>query len=308
MDFKQLGYFLSVAEYGSFSKAAVVLGVAQPVLSRQIRALEEEVGIELLYRNGRGIVLTEAGRVMQAHARDITGTVARATSEVMALKSEPTGKLVLGVPPTVGSVLTVPLVQQFRAEMPKVSLKVIEGLSGHVLEWLSTGRIDVAVLYNAPKTSTLLTEPLIEEELFLIGPAKGRNPPPGAQVTAADLASLPLTLPGHPHGLRELVEGTLGKAGIAPNVLWEIDAHTSMLQLAEADVAYTILPYAAVHPQVQAGRLRTWEIAEPKITRQLVLATSTQRPVTQTTRALARLVRTQIRDLVGKGVWRPAAG
>ena len=59
MDFKQLGYFLSVAEYGSFSKAAVVLGVAQPVLSRQIRALEDEVGIELLYRNGRGIVRAE---------------------------------------------------------------------------------------------------------------------------------------------------------------------------------------------------------------------------------------------------------
>jgi LysR family transcriptional regulator, nitrogen assimilation regulatory protein len=307
MDFKQLGYFLSVAEYGSFSKAAVVLGVAQPVLSRQIRALEEEVGIELLYRNGRGIVLTEAGRVMQTHAKDITRTVALATSEVTALKSEPTGKLVLGVPPTVGSVLTVPLVQQFRAEMPKVSLKVIEGLSGHVLEWLSTGRIDVAVLYNAPKTSTLLTEPLIEEDLFLIGPARGKNQPEGREVTASALADLPLTLPGHPHGLRELVESALAKAGITPNVVWEIDAHTSMLQLAEDGVAYTILPYAAVHPYTVSGRLRVWEIVEPRISRQLVLATSTQRPVTQTTRALARLVRTQIRDLVAKGVWKPGA-
>jgi LysR family nitrogen assimilation transcriptional regulator len=307
MDFKQLGYFLSVAEYGSFSKAAVVLGVAQPVLSRQIRALEEEVGIELLYRNGRGIVLTEAGRVMQTHAREITRTVALATSEVTALKSEPTGRLVLGVPPTVGSVLTVPLVQQFRAEMPKVSLKVIEGLSGHVHEWLSTGRIDVAVLYNAPKTSTLLTEPLIEEDLFLIGPAKGKGQPEGRVVTASALAALPLTLPGHPHGLRELVESALAKVDIVPNVVWEIDAHTSMLQLAEDGVAYTILPYAAVHPFTVSGRLRVWEIVEPRISRQLVLATSTQRPVTQTTRALARLVRSQIRDLVAKGVWKPGA-
>ncbi len=305
MEIKQLRYFLSVTELGSFSKAAVVLSVAQPVLSRQIRSLEEELGIELLYRNGRGIVVTEAGQLLVEHARSIIGEARQIVTEIDSMRASPSGKLVIGLPPTANAILSVPLIQRFREAFPRVKLKIQEGYSGHVLEWLSTGRIDVAVLYDAPKTSTLLTQPLLEEELLLIGPASTPDSLRSAPVQGTMLGELPLILPSHPHGLRVLVETFLGKIKVIPEVECEIDSLSATLELVEKGVGYGILPYASVAKQVARGELVALPIVEPRMSRHLVLATSTQRPTTTATRSLARTVKELVRDLVAEGIWLP---
>ena len=146
MELRQLEYFVAIAEAGSFSRAAERLSVTQPVLSRQIKALEQELGATLYSRTGRGIVLSEAGKLFEQHARGVLETAAGAKTALSALGAIPSGRVVIGMPPSVGAVLTAPLVREFRAAFPNVSLGVIEGFSGHVLEWLTNGRIDVAVL------------------------------------------------------------------------------------------------------------------------------------------------------------------
>lgn len=303
MEIKQLKYFLAVNELGAFSKAAVVLSVAQPVLSRQIRSLEEELGIELLYRNGRGIVLTEAGKLLLSRARSIIEEASAIATDIDSMRASPSGKLILGLPPTASAILSVPLIQRFRENYPRVKLKVQEGYSGHVLEWLSTGRIDVAVLYDAPKTSTLLTQPLIEEELLLIGPANTPAALREKPIHGSMLAELPLILPSHPHGLRILVETLLGRFKVIPEVECEIDSLSATLDLVERGVGYGILPYASVIKQVRAGTHVVMPIVEPRMSRQLVLATSTQLPTTIATRSLARTVKELVRDLVTDGMW-----
>ena len=214
MDIKKLKAFSVVAEFGSFSRAAAVQGVVQPMLSRQVRSLEEELGVQLVHRNGRGIVLTEAGSLLNEYAKGILATLARAESEVGALRANPRGNVVIGMPPSMGSVLTVPLIQKFRSEHPSINMRVIEGFSGYLLEWLLTGKIDVAVLYNAPRTKSLLSEPLLEEELFLIGAANDPSALPPGPIKAKRLAELPLILPSRPHGLRLLIDQALSGAGI----------------------------------------------------------------------------------------------
>src|SRR3546814_5167326 len=102
----------------------------QPVLSRQIKALEQELGIDLFYRNGRGIVLTEAGKILQDYSGSVLDTVTRATTEVSALRTAPRGTISIGMPPSVGSVLTVPLIQAFRQQFPNITMRVVEGFSG----------------------------------------------------------------------------------------------------------------------------------------------------------------------------------
>ncbi|RUW69646.1 LysR family transcriptional regulator, partial [Mesorhizobium sp. M2A.F.Ca.ET.067.02.1.1] len=240
-DLKQLQLFTAVAEFGSFSRAAVALSISQPVLSRQIKALEDKVGVALLYRNGRGIVLTEAGKILQSYAVALLEQAARAETELAALRSNPRGTIVLGMPPSVGVVLTAPLVQNFRAQFPQVSLRVIEGFSGHLLEWLVMGKIDVAVLYNAPRMNNLLAEPILRDELFLLG---AKNDPhnlgPGP-VDADVMSRLPMILPARPHGLRVVLDHILGSAGIEPNIEVEVDAMPSTLRLVEAGIGYTIL-------------------------------------------------------------------
>ncbi len=305
MELRQLEYFVAIAETGAFSRAALRLSVTQPVLSRQMRALEHELGTDLYYRTGRGIVLTEAGKLLEQHARGVLETTAGAKRAIAALGSTPTGKVTIGMPPSVGSVLTTPIVQRFRAEFPQVSLGVMEGFSGHVLEWLTTGRIDVAVLYNAPRTSTLVAEPLVTDELFLLGPTEDPAGAGNDAVKASMLAEIPLILPSRPHGLRVLVDDCLAKAGVAPNVQVEIDAMPSTLGLVERGVGYTILSYSCVHNLIETGRIRKWSIVAPKMTRSLVVATSTQRPVTQAARALIGFVRKQVDVLVSEGQWNP---
>ncbi len=305
LSLKQLRYFVAVAELGSFSRAAVTLSVAQPVLSRVIKALETDLEIELLYRNGRGIVLTDAGKMLEGYAKSILDTAARAQNEVMALGDTPTGRVVIGVPPSVGRVLTLPLVKQFRISFPKVVLKVIEAHSGHVLEWLATGKIDVAVLYSAPKSTTMVTEPLVEEDLYLVGSGDHPSAPKTEGVPVRDLGRYSLIVPGLPHGLRLLVNHVCEQAGVDLSVEYEIDAMPAVLDLVEEGVGFTILPYAPVHKLVSAGRLQIWPIVDPHIRRELLLVTSTQRPMTLATRHLARMVRKQVKELVHEGRWMP---
>lgn len=304
IDLKQLKAFSTLAEFGSFSRSAGVLGVAQPVLSRQIKALEQELGVELFYRNGRGTVLTEAGKVLNQYAKEVVDTVDRAASEVAALRSSPRGTIVIGLPPSVGIVLTVPLVQHFREAFPLISLRVMEGFSGHVLEWLLTGKIDVAVLYNAPRTGSLRAEPLLTDELFLLGPPSGPVPD-GEAIPARLLSEIPLILPARPHGLRMLIDSMLGEAGIVPRIDIEVEAMPSTLGLVEKGVGYTILSYSTAHARVQEGRMRAWRIVEPGITRQLILATSSQRPTTPAMRSLVAMVRQEVKSLTEQGLWLP---
>jgi LysR family nitrogen assimilation transcriptional regulator len=306
MELKQLAYFLSVAEAGSFSKAAVVLSVAQPILSRQIKMLETELGAELLYRNGRGIVLSEAGKILEGRARAALESVDHARIEIAALKAAPQGRVVIAMPPSIGWVLTGPLVRRCREAFPNITLHVVEGFSGHVAEWLSNGRIDVGIVYNASRRSSLNTEPLFSDDLVLLGPAADPAGLPGTTVPAARLADIPLILPARPHGLRVLIDQVLGQLDLAPRVEFEVDAMPSTLGLVEEGVGYTVLTETAATQRIGEGRIRAWAIVDPVMTRQLMLATSTQRPMSVATRLVTRLIRDQAASAFGKAKVAPA--
>src|SRR4029077_16155003 len=151
--------------------------------------------------------------------KEIIGTVDRASFEITAMKSAPSGRITIAMPPSIGWGPTVPLVDRCRREFPMIALHVVEGFSGHVTEWLSTGRIDIGVVYNAPRLPALLTEPLLErrrgapgrapdpepaleKRRALQGPARDPACVGAATVPVARLADIPLILPARPHGLR----------------------------------------------------------------------------------------------------------
>ncbi|AOB33151.1 LysR family transcriptional regulator [Bordetella sp. H567] len=307
MELRQLEMFIGIADAGAYSRAAMRLSISQPILSRRVKALEQELGVALFHRTGRGVLLTEAGTLLAQYARGIVESTHSAVSAVRASGAVPGGPVVIGMPASISAVLSVPLIQAFRRAVPGVSLKFMEGYSGHVLEWLSNGLTDISILYDAPRLNipSLRAESLLTDELFLLGP---RGDPAGVgagPVQAARLSCLPMILPGRPHGVRVLVDEALAALGLAPNVEMEVDAMHAMLQLVESGLGYAVLSYSCVAPRIAQGRMRIWRIGPPGIRRSLLIAASTQRPSTKAVRILRTILRRQIQDMIARGDWTP---
>jgi LysR family nitrogen assimilation transcriptional regulator len=117
-------------------------------------------------------------------------------------------------------------------------------------------------------------------------------------------AMLPMILPSRPHGLRRLIDKLLSDHDIYPRIEMELEAMPSTLLLVEEGAGYTILPYASAHSLVEAGRIRVWPF-DPPITRMLLLATSSQRPMTSIIRTVIRTVRIEVRDIISTHPWKP---
>ena len=302
MELRQLRYFKHVAELGSFSKAASFLSVAQPALSRQVGKLEQELGVALLYRNGRGVTLTEAGSVLLQRAIIILEQCARTITEVTTVGGTVRGRVTLGLTPTISQVLTAPLIAKLHHDYPQVSLEVVEGFSGHVNEWLSAGRLDVGILNNAPRLGNLAAEELLVEELVLVGPAD-QSDKANQSVGLKALQAIPLILPSHPHGLRELVDQVAIKRGLSITVSHEINALNTIKQLVEDAVGSTILPYASVHKEVSDHRMSAYRIKGMPFTQAVVLAASSQRPLSLAGRKLLACIKEQVTVLHQTGQW-----
>ncbi len=300
MDFRQLRYFLHVAEMQSLSRAASVLRVAQPALSRQIKSLEDELGVPLLRRHGWGVTPTPAGQVLMDHARIVLKEVGAARDAVLAYQSEPSGTLSFGVPSSLGKVLLPGLAVRFRQRAPKVRLHLVDGFSATIHEWLVQGRLDLAVLYDSKTTDGLVSEPLLDEGMVLIG-AAGRLSASGG-VGLAEVAGHDLILPGRPHRLRLLVEQAFAEHGLTCDPVIEVDALSALIELVRVGEAFTLLPLSAVHGLLESGDLSAAPVTPP-IRRSLVLARPQARVPTPASEALERVVVDFIHTLAAPLGW-----
>lgn len=288
MDLKQLSYFVRVAELGSFSRASVMLDIAQPALSRQVRLLELELHQHLLVRNGRGVSLTEAGKVLLEHSRGVLHQVERLREELSRVRGSLAGSVALGMPPTVSKVLTVPVSREFRRRMPEATLSITEGLSAPMTQALVAGRLDIALLHNAPPSPDISLTPLLEEELLLV--QRREDVPRSETAKLAELAQLELIIPSRPNAIRMLVEGQLINLGIVPRIALEIDGVAAILDLVADGAGCAVLTRHAVLTAAHPERYTMRRISEPRLASRLYMAMHAHRPATETQKAMAELL------------------
>jgi LysR family transcriptional regulator, nitrogen assimilation regulatory protein len=303
LDLKQLEYFRHVAELGSFTNAAAFLSVGQPTLSRQIAELEMEFGQELFDRNGRGVVLTQAGSQLLEHTRGILTQVTRARQELENRRNGDVGHITLGLPSSVGSIVTVPLVKAFGKILPKSRLAFSEGLSAYVLEWLSIGRIDCALAYNASASEDFEVEPLLEDQLFLIAPASGPKKYP-ASISLNELAGYPLVIPGRPHANRMTVEHALSGIGRKITIAHEVECISAIVDLVRQGHGFGVLSMNAIKSSRWAAQVKIVPILNPMLTFPLSIVTSTRRPkslfVRKAIAVIGKVVREEIVQSLAK--------
>lgn len=246
MDLKQIRAFVQVAELGSFTRAAAVLQIAQPALSRQVRALEVDLRQTLFARNGRGVTLTEAGTRLLAHGRGILQQVERARQDLADPSGAVAGLLSIGLPPSLSRTLTTPLVGAFRARFPRATLTMVEGLSNYTLEWLEQGRIDCAVVYNATPSAAMDLQPVVDEQLFLVSSRSPGRKTALRPATLADVAAHELVIPSRPHAIRMRLETVLAQAGLKPRVDLEIESVPAILDLVHSQHLHAVLSRSAL--------------------------------------------------------------
>ncbi len=301
MDLKQIESFVRVAEMGSFTRAAAVLGIAQPLLSRNVRQLEVELRQTFLLRNGRGVTLTEAGRVLLEHGRGILHQVELAREELGSVRGALAGRVSIGLPPSLSKLVAVPLAREFRKRLPEALLTLTEGFSLAMNDGLRAGRLDMVVLYNAAPAPDLEIQLLHEEALVLFSARSTSSTKAHAasaslkpQMTLQALAKLPLIVPSRPNAFRLLIDTEMIRIGCKPNIQLEIDGLNSILDLVREGMGFAVLPSYALRNFPETHSFVTHTIGRPKLVSQLMLVTSSQRPSTETHRVAMEIARSVV--------------
>ena len=302
MDIKQLKTFICVAETGSLSAASDRLRLAQPALSRQIKLLEHKTGAQLFHRTVKGMTLTESGEKLLSRVSGIIRQLEQAVDEVRSSSESITGNVAIGLMPSINSVLAVRLIEKVKSELPQVTLRIVEGYSGHLIEWLHRGDLDISFLYGPAHDLHLRCTGLLYENIALIS-APGKLNNLGKEIQLSDIAHLPIVLPSRPHGIRILVDNAVAKAGVKLNVEISGDAFEVLKSLVKTGNYHAFIPLSAVNEDIREGTLEARTFISPNIKRQLVLAMAPDRKNTRAAQATLKIITSEIEKMVGEGIW-----
>lgn len=308
MDLRTLRYFVYVAEARSFSKAAVQLRIAQPALSRQIRKLEDEVGIALILRTRRQLELTDAGLLLLQRAHSLLRQAAQTVDDVRAHSSRIQGAATLGVSPTICEVLGPRIVRDCAARHPQLRLSFVEGVSGFIYQRLINQELTLCLMHNPLRHRSIEIEPLLSEPMYLVGPGAAANALPPVKA-GMKLHQVPLVLPNRTHSLRMLVERAAAEASVHLDVALQVDGYTTTKALVTAGLGYTILPYSAVRQEVEEGELSAVRLKKPVLSPWTLSAAyrKDHGPAPAVT-ALRDIIAAAVKELAADGFWSEVGG
>lgn len=331
---RQLRAVVSIAERQNISHAAVELELSQPTVSRLLSRIEADLGTALFTRDARGATPTEAGLRFAEMAAEAIRALDDVTDEIRSMDGRLVGKICVAMPETVGHTLFIPLIDRFATLHPDVELRVMAAHPNGVPLALLAGDADVGVVSNAHKSDGLITEPLANEELHLVGAASQQPGPRGAAVAAArsrgdesspprvagldsdpdgaatitldEVAEHALVLPAIQPGLRAIIDAAFAQRQLRPNVLLEVDAEDAIIELVSSGRARSIMSYAGVQRFVSGGNLEARRIIDPSIQRLLSTAVPEARPTTRLMRAVQETIHELAAEHQDQARWAPA--
>jgi LysR family nitrogen assimilation transcriptional regulator len=283
----QMRLFVELVSAGSFTRAAVSTDVTQSALSRMVRHMETTLDARLFDRSGRGISLSEDGKVLYAAVVDILGRYDTAVEEIRSTSGVLHGECRVVMPESAGRILFLPLIQDMRRRHPKCSVRVSAAVSASVPTMLQTRQADIAVVMDTHSHIGLEVWPIARESFYLVG-LPGTMHVKIAEVSLRRLAGLPLLLPAAPNGIRRRINEAFAVAGVTVDVRQEIDVTEALIDMIQSGEGYSIMPFSSVHREVMDGRLAASLITQPEISRSIFGALPERGPASPVVREVAR--------------------
>jgi LysR family transcriptional regulator, nitrogen assimilation regulatory protein len=302
VDVKQLKALVTVAETGSVTRAAELLHLVQPAVTRQIRSLEDELGVALFERTRYGMRPTRAGESMAERARRALAELDRARAELTVTPEAVTGTVSVGLLESTAEMLSGPLVSAILRDHPAIELRVLSAYSGHLQQWLDGGDLDLSLLYNLTSTPSLNVRPLLSERLWVVAPASA-GLQPGRPVTVADAVTHPLVMPTPGHGLRTLVDRAIAQAQASAEIAVATNSMTLQKQFVRDGHGWTILPGAGIADDIASGTLSAAPLSEPEVWRSIVIGMPRAGRITPAVQAVARQLASEVRIAARNGRW-----
>jgi LysR family nitrogen assimilation transcriptional regulator len=271
METRRLGYFVRVAEDGSLTKAAQILRIAQPALTRQMRLLEADVGVTLFRRTARGMTLTEDGERLRAAVEGPLRELELALHGFRASSSPVVADAVLGMPASLSEILARPLALTIARDFPAVRLRIVEAPMGSLQEWLTRGMVDFALTEESSQDERVIDQRIGTLPLELVGPPDSPLPP-GEPVSFAEAARLPLILTSHHMGVRGAINEAAQHSQARLNIRLEADAPRLARELVEEGLGYAVLPRRYCGDAIDSGRVQAWPLIDPVLEVAIFLA------------------------------------
>ena len=297
MNLRALRYFVAIADAGSLTAASAALSIAQPALTRQLRELESDLGVQLLLRMPRGVRLTQAGVTLYESAQRMLAEGAR-VRQLLARRQDTTNTtVVLGASPTLARVLMPGLFESFQRSVSGIQLSAREAFTPALLDWLEKGMIDMAIVTNPEAGRPLTLHPLLGEPFALISHASLRIAP---VVSVSQLAGIPLLMTSlH----RRIVERQLAPLGGQLNIQAEIDSVDSIRELVLHGQWATIMPVSVFKEPRAAHTATISEVSGVQLNRLLVLATRIERRENSARLVVKEMIESEFARLARRGVF-----
>jgi LysR family nitrogen assimilation transcriptional regulator len=304
MELRTLRYFVRIAEAGSISAASRQLRVAQPALTRHIRNLEKELGVSLFERTARGLLLSDAARQLLSDGRQILADLDHAKSRAQSFAPVIEGSVTVGITPSVSMILTNPLLKNMQRQAPSISLRIVDSMAGNGsewLEWIRDNHLDFVVMYANENQTGLKCEPLLSENLHLVG--KITESSEEREISFDDLSRFPLVLPSRMHPLRQILDRAAEAAGVSLYVAREANSLLETKSAIRWEGLCSILSPCAIWEERLHAEFLALRILNPSLPRRLDLIG----PPDERGRPIAGLTRYAIKStvcqLVDTGIW-----
>jgi DNA-binding transcriptional LysR family regulator len=279
MDLRQLEILVKVADLGSFSRAAEALFLTQPTVSEHVRALEDEVGVRLLDRLGRGAAPTRAGQLLLGHARRMLALAREARQAMDQFQGRMSGELVVGGSTIPGEYVLPILIGRFKEKFPDISISLLIGDSQQVTEWVLAGRVEIGVVGARPTHRALDGRELMPDELVVIVPPTHRWATLG-QVTLDDVRHEPLIVRERGSGSREALERSLADVSSdlsAFRIAGEMGSTQAVKQAVRAGVGVSLISRRAVVDECRHNLLHCLKVKGLKLARAFYVLTHRHR-------------------------------